>query len=144
MDTTFPIFRLSGKQPVCNAILKISHYGRRILSVTALITLGDISSYPGLLFDTKSLTILFISSSLIGFINIALLISFFINSRWLPSICGIFLARVDPMLVKYSWNLFAIWNLSFKIKSSDLISLILSVGELWLRLITFFIYCHVF
>ena len=43
MGTTFAIFRLSGKQQVCNDLLKMSHNGRCILSITALITLGDIS-----------------------------------------------------------------------------------------------------
>ena len=76
MGTTFAIFRLSGKQPACNDLLKISHNGRRIMSITALITLGDISSYPGLLVDTKLLMIFFISSSLVGLRNIELLISF--------------------------------------------------------------------
>ena len=51
MGTTFAIFKLSGKQLVCNDLLKISHNGRYMLSITALITLGDISSYPGLLVD---------------------------------------------------------------------------------------------
>ena len=76
MGTTFAILRLSGKQPVCNDSLKISHNGRCMLSITALITLGDISSYPELLVDAKSLMILFNSSSLVGLRNIVLLIQF--------------------------------------------------------------------
>ena len=81
MGATFAIFRLSGKQPVGNDLLKIAHNGRCMLSITALITFRDISSYPGLLVDAKSLTILFNSSSLVGFRNIVLLKSFFMNSR---------------------------------------------------------------
>ena len=81
MVTTFANFRLSGKQPVSNDLLKISHNGRCMLSITALITLGDISSYPGLLADAKSLTILFNSSSLVELRNIVLRISFCMNSR---------------------------------------------------------------
>ena len=109
VDITFAIFRLSGKQPVYNDLLKISHNGKCMLSITALYTLEAISSYTGLLVDTKALTILFILSSLVGLRTVVLLISFFYELKMITIYLWNFVCKgrpnVSKIFVKFICNL---------------------------------------